>query len=116
MPTLRTHQLDVLDRARNRLRAGLKRGIIQGQTDSGKTYVLAELARIAQEKGSRRLLLTHRRKPWSWMKFSMWYLGRGNCDNCEQSPAPTLLATTAIPDLQSPKPNGVQQHEAASTE
>ena len=53
MIALRHYQIDVLDRARGRLRSGLKRGIIQGQTGSGKTVVGAELCRSALAKGSR---------------------------------------------------------------
>ena len=58
---LRPYQTDVVDRARRRMAAG-RRGVIQGETGSGKTVVGAELCRLARAKGSRALVLADRRR------------------------------------------------------
>jgi DNA repair protein RadD len=59
---LRIFQVEVLDRARRRVGAGLRRGIIQAPTGSGKTYMEAEQARCAAAKGKRCLILADRRR------------------------------------------------------
>ncbi|HYE77958.1 MAG TPA: DEAD/DEAH box helicase family protein [bacterium] len=61
-PTLRPYQLDVLERARRRIAAGGRRGVIQGECGSGKTVVIAELCRCAEAKGTRVLVLADRRR------------------------------------------------------
>lgn len=59
---LRPYQQDVAVRARLQMRQGGRRGIIQGETGSGKTYVIAHLASLAARKGSRVLILADRRR------------------------------------------------------
>src|SRR5262245_46529240 len=61
-PILRGYQLDVLERGRKHIGRGRKRGVIQGETGCGKTFVQAELARGAQAKNKRALLLADRRR------------------------------------------------------
>ena len=59
--TLRDYQADVVCRARARMANG-RRGVIQGETGSGKTLVGAELCRLALTKGRRVLVLADRRR------------------------------------------------------
>jgi DNA repair protein RadD len=61
-PELRPYQVDVLERGRARLRAGARRLLIQAATGSGKGHILAELCRLAVAKGSRVVVLIHRRR------------------------------------------------------
>jgi DNA repair protein RadD len=61
-PQLRHYQTDVLNRGRAHVGRGLRRGVIQGETGCGKTYVEAELCRAANAKGSRVLVLADRRR------------------------------------------------------
>ena len=61
---LRPYQLDVLERARGRVRPskGILRGIIQCATGGGKTHIQCELARATWRKNKRCLLIADRRK------------------------------------------------------
>jgi DNA repair protein RadD len=58
---LRDYQADVVNRARARM-AAARRGIIQGETGSGKTLVGAELCRLTAAKGRRAMVLADRRR------------------------------------------------------
>lgn len=58
----RDYQIDLVDRVRGKVRAGARRVILQGATGSGKTTAAAMLVRAAVDKGSRTLLLAHRRR------------------------------------------------------
>jgi superfamily II DNA or RNA helicase len=62
MPDLRAYQLDVVDRAAARVRAGVRHLIIQGATGSGKTHVSSEITRRAVDRGKKVLFLAHRRR------------------------------------------------------
>lgn len=62
LPVLRPYQTDVIDRAAARVRAGLRRGVIQGETGCGKGHVAGYLAYRAYHKGSRVLVLADRRR------------------------------------------------------
>ena len=62
MIELRDYQIDVTNRARARLAAGLRRGIIQGATGCGKTVMSSHIVKLAVEKGKRVLFLAHRRR------------------------------------------------------
>jgi DNA repair protein RadD len=62
LPELRHYQRDVIDRAAARVKAGLRRGIIQGGTGAGKGHCVGYLAWRAQQKGSRVLIVADRRK------------------------------------------------------
>ncbi len=59
---LRDYQTEVLQRARERIRQGGRRGIIQGETGCGKGVIIGELCRCAAEKGTRTLVLADRRR------------------------------------------------------
>lgn len=59
---LRDYQTDVLERGRGRMRRDGRRGIVQGETGSGKTWVLLAMVWMAVEKGTRVLILNDRRK------------------------------------------------------
>lgn len=61
-PQLYDYQLDVLERGRRRMRQGCRRLIIQADTGSGKTHIVAEMARCCHALGKRMLILAHRRK------------------------------------------------------
>jgi DNA repair protein RadD len=61
-PPGRHYQVDVLDRARLRIGSGKRRGIIQGETGSGKTWTYAELARGALAKERSVLIVADRRR------------------------------------------------------
>lgn len=61
-PKLRYYQTDVVERAASRVKAGLRRGIIQGGTGAGKGHCLGYLAWRAKQKGSRVLLVADRRR------------------------------------------------------
>jgi len=58
---LRPYQLDVVNRARRRMQGG-RRGIIQGETGSGKSICGAELCRLAVAKGKRAMVLADQRR------------------------------------------------------
>lgn len=58
----RDYQYDVTDRARARMRTSGRRGIIQGETRSGKTVVGCWLAFLARMNGKRTLVLADRRR------------------------------------------------------
>lgn len=59
---LRIYQRDVINRGRQQIARGRRRGIIQAETGAGKTYMEAEMARLCVEKGMRCLILADRRK------------------------------------------------------
>jgi superfamily II DNA or RNA helicase len=59
---LRQYQLDVTDRARDAVRHGVKRLLIQAATGSGKTVLVASLILSAVQKGKRVLVLAHRKE------------------------------------------------------
>lgn len=59
---LRSYQLDVLDRGRERMKAGGRRGIIQGETGSGKSWVIGKMTQLAVAKGTRCLIMADRRR------------------------------------------------------
>jgi DNA repair protein RadD len=61
IPELRHYQSDVVTRARERMKAG-KRGVVQGETGSGKSIVIGYLTACAYAKGSRVLILADRRR------------------------------------------------------
>jgi DNA repair protein RadD len=61
-PRLRDYQTDVLDRARAEFAKGFLRGVIQGDTGSGKTVIAAEQTKRALGKGKRVLIIAHRRR------------------------------------------------------
>lgn len=60
-PDLRDYQVDVSARGRNRMAHG-RRGIIQGETGSGKSILIGYLAECAYKKGNRVLILADRRR------------------------------------------------------
>jgi DNA repair protein RadD len=60
--TLRTYQLDMIERLHQRCRQGHRIIVAQAPTGSGKTTIAAEIARRASERGRQTLFLVHRRK------------------------------------------------------
>lgn len=59
---LRLYQRDVIERARARLREGIRRLLIQAPTGAGKTHISSDIIRCAVAKGKRCLFLAHRRR------------------------------------------------------
>jgi DNA repair protein RadD len=59
---LRTHQSEIIDRARGSFLAGKRRVIIQASTGAGKTVIAASIASAAVDKGGKILFLCHRRE------------------------------------------------------
>ena len=61
MITLRDHQARIVDQTRAEVAKGHHRVLTVLPTGGGKTYILADIARRAVEKGNRVLCLMHRR-------------------------------------------------------
>ncbi len=61
-PQLRDYQLDVVGRARARIREGKRRVIIQAATGAGKGVMAAHLLSACADKGKRAVFLVHRRR------------------------------------------------------
>jgi DNA repair protein RadD len=59
---LRRYQLDAVDRMRETYAAGRRSPLLQQATGTGKTVIIAEVARGALRKGRRALFLVHRRE------------------------------------------------------
>ena len=96
-PPGRPYQIDVLDRARRQIGAGRRRGVIQGETGSGKSWVIADLARGAVAKEKSVLILADRRRLISqlgWMldRFKVPY-GFIMAGSSRDTEAPIILAT-----------------------
>lgn len=64
---LRDYQVDVLERARGRMRQGCRRVLIQAPTGSGKSVIAAEAIRACVERGKRAVFFAHRRRLVSQM-------------------------------------------------
>lgn len=62
MLVLRDYQSDMLDRARARMRAGVRRLCLVAPTGSGKTVLVARMAQGAVERGKRVQFWVHRRE------------------------------------------------------
>lgn len=62
MITLRPHQVDAADAAENAWRAGIGRPLIDACVASGKSLILAELARREHERGGRAIIGAHTRE------------------------------------------------------
>lgn len=58
---LRSHQIDVINKARVEISGGNKKPLIFAPCSFGKTIVAAEIARLAVEKGNKVLFIVHRR-------------------------------------------------------
>lgn len=71
--TLRPYQSDQVALIRQSFANGNKRIVLCSPTGSGKSLVMAEMCRLAYEKGSRVLLLTHRMELF---KSTLSHLGR----------------------------------------
>lgn len=59
---LRDYQTDLIDKVRDSFRSGHKRVIIQASTGAGKTCIVAAIADLALQKGSKVLFICHRRE------------------------------------------------------
>lgn len=59
---LRDYQIDLLNRTRSAYRAGYKHPCIVAPCGTGKSHILAEMARLSTEKGTRVLCLEHRQE------------------------------------------------------
>lgn len=59
---LRPYQIAAIDAAREKYRQGAKRVLVVAPTGAGKTVMFADVVRRAAEKGSRSLILAHRRE------------------------------------------------------
>lgn len=62
MLTLRPYQLDLVERARQSMRAGQRRILLQSSTGSGKTCLTAHMLASAAAKGKRSWFCCHRRE------------------------------------------------------
>lgn len=62
MIELRGYQLDAIEQIRTQLRIGKRKVLVVAPTGSGKTVMFARLLARAAEKGSRALVLAHRRE------------------------------------------------------
>lgn len=60
--TLRPYQLDAIERIRQKIREGQKKVLVVSPTASGKTVTFSEILARAAERGSRSLVLAHRRE------------------------------------------------------
>jgi superfamily II DNA or RNA helicase len=60
--TLRDYQLDIIEKARQKMREGCKRFLITSPTGSGKTVLTAHMLQTAASKGMDSLFLVHRRE------------------------------------------------------
>ena len=65
------YQLKAIDEARNRLRDGYKSVLIQSPAGSGKSVIIAEIARLTTSKGGRVLFLVHRKELIQQIKETM---------------------------------------------
>lgn len=65
------YQLRAIDEARNRLRDGYKSVLIQSPAGSGKSVIIAEIARLTTSKGGRVLFLVHRKELIQQIKETM---------------------------------------------
>src|ERR1700756_2222088 len=63
MITLRPHQLEAADAVEQAWRDGIARPLVDSCVGSGKSLIMAELARRAWGRGERRLILAHTREP-----------------------------------------------------
>jgi superfamily II DNA or RNA helicase len=61
-PTLRPYQSEAIERIRQRIREGQKKVLVVAATGSGKTVVFSEIISRAAERGTRSLVLAHRRE------------------------------------------------------
>ena len=60
--TLHPHQLDTVDRVRQKMREGFKRILVVAPTGSGKTVIAVYMLGTAQAKGNQCLFSVHRRE------------------------------------------------------
>lgn len=58
--TLRDYQMEVYDKTKKALRQGYKSPLIVLPCRSGKSYIMKEIAKSANRKGNRVLILAHR--------------------------------------------------------
>lgn len=73
--TPRDYQTDVFERAREEVRRGRRRVIIQAQTGAGKTLIAAWLIRLALAKGKKALFLAHQRELVNQASRELWDVG-----------------------------------------
>jgi DNA repair protein RadD len=59
---LRPYQLDAIERVRERIREGQKKVLVVAPTGAGKTIMFSEILSKAAERGSRSIVLAHRRE------------------------------------------------------
>ncbi len=59
---LRPYQTDLYDRARERIRSGVRTLLIQAPTGAGKTVLVAQMLKTAAERGYRAFFNVHRRE------------------------------------------------------
>ena len=59
---LRDYQVDIIDRARDLMRSGVRSICIQGPTGMGKTALVAHMLKTASEKGLTSWFIVHRRE------------------------------------------------------
>ncbi|MGB4498521.1 MAG: DEAD/DEAH box helicase [Methylococcaceae bacterium] len=62
MTTYRPYQVNSIDSAKDALRRGIKRILIQASTGAGKTVIAARIIELAITKGSRILFVAHRKE------------------------------------------------------
>lgn len=62
MLTLRPYQLELIDRARTRLKAGVRRLLVQAPTGAGKTCLVAHMLSSAAARGRRSWFIVHRKE------------------------------------------------------
>lgn len=81
MGELRPYQQKLVDAARRSLASGNQRVLVQSPAGSGKTATMAEIARIATERGNNVLFIVHRREIVEQVKrtFATWGVEMSRC-------------------------------------
>lgn len=104
MNCLRPYQNDILDRTRTAYRDGYKAPCIVSPCGSGKSVMVAEMAKCATEKGNRVLFLVHRKELCDQIEstFKWWGVDMSLCDvsmvqtvcrRLDKIPEPGLIIT-----------------------
>jgi DNA repair protein RadD len=85
---LRPYQIDALERLRRAMQQGARRPLLVAPTGSGKTRILAEIARRAVERGRRTLWLAHRAELIDQAAETLTALGLTVGARCSSSSVP----------------------------